>query len=70
MDNESIEKLLNDFDKDSKALKKLLFNLSWHMRGGMTLDETYQLSFADREIITALIKEHLEIAKETGQPFF
>jgi hypothetical protein len=70
MDNESIGEMLEDFDKDSKALKKSLFKLCWHMRGGMTLDETYQLSFNDREIVTELIKDHLEITKETGQPFF
>ena len=40
------------------------------MRGGMTLDEAFALSFSDRELISQLINENLETAKETGMPFF
>ena len=40
------------------------------MRGGVTLDEAYQLSYEDREIITKIIKENLNVTKESGLPFF
>ena len=70
LDNESITKMIEDMDKDSKALKKLIIKLCWYMRGGMTLDEAYGLSFNDRELINSVIEENLNTTKETGLPFF
>ena len=40
------------------------------MRGGLTLDEAYQLDYESREIIHTLIEENLETTKKTGLPFF
>jgi hypothetical protein len=40
------------------------------MRGGVTLEEAYQLDYSDRQLINALIKDNLETTKETGMPFF
>ena len=70
LDNEEIVSYLNELEEDSKALKKILFNYSWHMRGGITLDEMFQLSYKDREIIHKLIEEHIEVTNETRLPYF
>jgi hypothetical protein len=40
------------------------------MRGGISADEAYQLSFQDRETINEIIKDNLETTKETKMPFF
>lgn len=40
------------------------------MRGGLSLSEAYDLSPDEREIIARLIKENLETAKKTNQPFW
>ena len=40
------------------------------MRGGMTLDEGFYLSFEDRQLINDIIKENLETTKKTQLPFF
>ena len=40
------------------------------MRGGITLDELYQLGFDDREIINKVIEDNLDVTKESGLPFF
>jgi hypothetical protein len=40
------------------------------MRGGITLDDAFALSFEDREIIANIIKENLETTKKSGLPFF
>ena len=40
------------------------------MRGSISYEEAHFLSYEEKEIITKLIKENLETAKETGQPFF
>ena len=70
LSNEDIVNLLEDYNKEAKALKSTIFKLAWFMRGGMTLDEAFALSFSDRELISQLINENLETAKETGMPFF
>jgi hypothetical protein len=53
-----------------KALKEELFRLCWFMRGGITLEEAYQIDVADRLIINEIIKDNLETTKESGMPFF
>ncbi len=40
------------------------------MRGSLSVSESYCLTNEDIEIMNALIKENLETAKKTGQPFF
>jgi len=40
------------------------------MRGGITANEIFELPHEDREILGNLIKQNLDTAKKTGQPFF
>ena len=40
------------------------------MRGSVSITEAYEMSPEDRIIIYDLIKENLETAKDTGQPFW
>lgn len=70
LDNDEIVKLLDDFEKESKALKHTVLKMCWYMRGGLTYDEGMQTSFQDREIINSIIKENLDTTKESGLPFF
>ena len=44
--------------------------MCWYMRGGLTYDEAAMLSFQEREIISAIIKQNMEITQKTGTPFF
>lgn len=68
--NEKIVKLLDDLDKESKALRQEAVRLSWYMRGGLTYDDAMMLSQQEREIIGALVKENIETTKKSGLPFF
>jgi hypothetical protein len=70
LDNESIVEMIDDYDKDSKALKNNILKICWHMRGGITFSEAMDLSFQDREIISTIIQDNLKTTKETGLPFF
>ena len=70
LDIDQIEKLVKDFEKDTKAIKDELFRLCWYMRGGITISESYMLSFEDREIIAKIIEDNLETTKKTNMPFF
>jgi hypothetical protein len=70
LDLEGINQLVVEYDRESKALKDELFRICWYMRGAIPPSEAYLLSFEDREIIAKIIEKNLEIAKESGQPFF
>ena len=57
-------------ESQQKELKHELVKISWYMRGGLTYSEASALSPTEREIIAQLVKDNLETAKKTGQPFF
>lgn len=40
------------------------------MRGAVSLDHALMLSYDDRLIISELVKEHMEVVKKTGLPYF
>ena len=67
---EEIVEMLDDFDKDSKALRKSILKLCWYMRGGLTLEEAMIIGFQDRELISEIISENLKVTEETKMPFF
>ena len=62
--------LLEQYDKDSKALVNEAIKLSWFMRGGLSYAEALDLSPDERKIISELIKDNLETTKKSGLPFF
>lgn len=70
LDIPEVEKLLNDLDGNTKAIKEELLRICWFMRGGVGYNESYMLSPEDREIITKIIEKNLETTKESGLPFF
>jgi len=67
---EEILKVVKDMENETKNFKLDLMRLCWYMRGSITLDEIYASNVEDREVMSKLIKENLDTAKKTGQPFF
>tara|TARA_B100000902_G_C27306657_1_gene915915 strand:- start:4 stop:180 length:177 start_codon:yes stop_codon:yes gene_type:complete len=57
-------------DNEIKNFKTELSKIAWFMRGGVTIDELYGSSPEDREVFSRVIKDNLDTAKKTGQPFF
>ena len=57
-------------EAEKKQFRFDLVRICWYMRGGVTLSEAYMSTFEEREMIGNLVKENLETAKKTGQPFF
>ena len=57
-------------EDETKALKKELFRLCWYMRGGMTVEEAFQIDYESRMLIAEIIKDNLDTTKDTGLPFF
>ena len=70
MDLPEILKYVDALDKESKAMKEELFKLCWYMRGGVSIDDAFSMSFEDRQIVSGIVKDNLETAKKTGMPFF
>lgn len=61
---------LQDLEKETKNLKHELLKICWYMRGGVTYTEAVAMSVQDRKIVADIVKDNLETAKKTGQPFF
>ena len=57
-------------ETQTKELRLDLLKICWYMRGGVTFEESAQLSPDDRDMIGKLVKDNLETTKKTGQPFF
>lgn len=70
MSVDEILKIVKDFEREQKELKKECINLSWFMRGGLNLEEAFVLSFEERNIISEMVKDHLETTKKSGLPYF
>ena len=70
MGDSDIMKHLKDLESEGKNLKLELMKICWYMRGGMSWQESLNLSPDERAIAGQLVKENLDTTKKTGQPFF
>jgi hypothetical protein len=70
LDDQEIVSLINDYEKESKALKNEALKISWHMRGGISYDDAMALSTDERIIVNNIISDNMEVTKKTGMPFF
>lgn len=69
----SVDKILEESKKlegFQKEIKSELLKICWYMRGSITLEEAYNLSYEDKSLIGNIIKENLETTKKSGMPFF
>ena len=70
MGDSEIVAYLKDYDSQTKNLKLEIMKICWFMRGGMSWTEALNLSPDERAIASQLVKENMDTAKKTGQPFF
>jgi hypothetical protein len=70
LSNDEIVALLDSYDRETKALRKDALKLSWHMRGGISYDDAMSLSTTERELISKIVEDNLEVTKKTGLPYF
>jgi hypothetical protein len=66
---EILEEVKN-YENQQKEIKSDIMKLCWYMRGGMTLEEGFSISFEDRQLINDIVKDNLETTKKTHLPFF
>lgn len=69
LDLDGINRLIVEYEQESKALKDEIFRICWYLRG-TPISEAYMLSYEDRVIISRIIEKNLETTKESGLPFF
>jgi hypothetical protein len=62
--------MVKGLDNEVLQIKDELFRLCWYMRGGVTLDEAFALSYEERKVVSEIIKDNLETTKKTGMNFF
>lgn len=60
---------VNKIEKEAKVLKKEILQICWFMRG-LSYSEAMHMTHEDREIVSQIVKEHLETTKKSGLPFF
>lgn len=57
-------------DKEAEHIRRESLKMSWYMRGGLSYDDALQLSYKEREMVSAIIKDNLETTKKSKLPFF
>jgi cob(I)alamin adenosyltransferase len=67
---EEINELVSKMEKEIRAVKDNLFKLCWYMRGGLNIEQAYNLDREDIEVISKLIESNLETTNKTKLPFF
>lgn len=67
--NEEIPFVIQEFLEEARALEKTMVQVTWYMRGGVTLDQAYKMTPRQRKHALKLIKENIERTNKTGTNF-
>ncbi len=70
LSDSEIMKYLKDMDSEIKNLKHELLKICWFMRGGVTYQESLNMSVDERKIVANIVKDNLETTKKSGRDFF
>lgn len=70
MGDSEIVSYLKTLENEGKNLKHDILRICWYMRGGVTYQEALNMSTEERKMCADIIKDNLETAKKTGQPFW
>ena len=57
-------------ENEQKEIKSELLKICWYMRGGITIEEAFYLSYEDKMLVNDIVKDNLETTKKSGLPFF
>ena len=65
-DESQIVEYFQELEAESRAIEKQIFEICWYMRGGITLEEAWTLSFDQRSTIMDIINDNIERTKNSG----
>lgn len=57
-------------DQDVIAIRSEAAKLMWFSRGGLSYEDAYLISPADRKVFSDMIKQNMDTTKKSGLPFF
>jgi hypothetical protein len=57
-------------DQDVSGIRSEMADLMWFSRGGLSYEDAYHLSPADRKMFADQVKQHMETTKKSGLPFY
>lgn len=63
-------KLIENYEKEVKGIKKTALTLAWCTRGGATYEDVLNMSSEERDLINQMADEHLETTKKSQLPYF
>ena len=64
--DESNMMYLQEMTSESRAIEKQVLEICWYMRGGVTLDQAWQLTYDQRATVMNIINKNIERTKESG----
>ena len=70
LSNEDIVTLLDQMDKETKAMRDDVLRICWYMRGSISYSDGMMLLRTDQILINKIIKDNMETTKKSGLPFF
>ena len=70
LDADGISNMIESMDREANSIRNDSIKLSWYMRGGANYSEVMNMSYAERNMISELVKENMETTKKTGLNFF
>ena len=70
LSNEDIVTLLDQMEKETKAMRDDVLRICWYMRGSISYSDGMMLSRTDQILINKIIKDNMETTKKSGLPFF
>ena len=70
LDNEGIQKLISNMEKECTLIKSNALKFAWHMRGGISYQDILNMSPSEREEIGKIIESNIDVTKKSGLPFF
>lgn len=65
---EGLKELITDFKKEAHDLRTMITSLMWHMRGSISREEAWTLSYVERMDILKLVDERMKVVEKTGLP--
>lgn len=65
---EQIPYVLQEYVSEARALENQLYDICWYMRGSISREDAFRLSFRERQRILKLIEGNIERTNKTGLP--
>jgi hypothetical protein len=57
-------------DTEVTEIKKASLSFAWYMRGGVSYEDSLNMSSMERNAMSELINSNLEVTKKSQLPFF